>query len=348
MPDWRDVIVSPATSLADAIGKVDKSSLQIALVLKEDRTLAGVLTDGDIRRGILRGEGLQISVSEVMNANPTTISVSTPREEMLVLMRRKSLHQLPQVDEAGRVVGLVTIDELIGAMEYPNWVVLMAGGLGTRLQPLTNNCPKPLLAVGGKPILESILEGFSEQGFKQIFLSVNYKAEMIRDHFGTGERWGVRIRYLHENIRLGTAGALSLLPEKPAVPILVMNGDVLTRTNYDRLLRFHEEQKAIATMAVREYDFQIPYGVVRFEGARIKAIEEKPIHRFLVNAGIYVLSPQVLDCLPGETFFDMPTLFEDLIAADKETAAYPLREYWSDIGRLEELEKAQHEWVENL
>lgn len=344
MQNWKDVVVSPETPLGAVIAKVDASGLQVALVVAPDDSLLGVLTDGNIRRAILAGKGLQVPVSAIMSVMPTTVGVSTPRDEMLGLMRRKVLHHLPLVDEDGRVVGLVTLDELIGAIERPNWVVLMAGGLGTRLQPLTDECPKPLLPVGGKPILESILESFAEQGFKHIFLSVNYRAEMVRNHFGGGERWGVQVAYLHESTRLGTAGALSLLPEKPTAPIVVMNGDLLTRTNYDNLLQFHNAQGAIATMAVREYDFQVPYGVVRLNGVHIEAIEEKPVQRFFVNAGIYALSPEALDYLPAETFFDMPALFERLIAAGKTTAAYPLREYWLDIGRLEEFERAQREW----
>lgn len=343
MQNWKDVVVSPETPLGAAIAKVDASGLQVALVVAPDDSLLGVLTDGDIRRAILTGKGLQVPVSAVMSVMPTTVGVSTPRGEMLGLMRRKVLHQLPLVDEDGRVVGLVTLDDLIGATERPNWVVLMAGGLGTRLQPLTDECPKPLLPVGGKPILESILESFAEQGFKHIFLSVNYRAEMFRNHFGEGERWGVQVAYLHESTRLGTAGALSLLPERPTSPIVVMNGDLLTCPKYDSLLQFHDAQGAIATMAVREYDVQVPYGVVRLNGVHIEAIEEKPVQRFFVNAGIYALSPEALDHLPAETFFDMPTLFEHLIAAGKTTAAYPLREYWLDIGRLEEFERAQRE-----
>ncbi len=344
MENWKDVIVSPETPLGSAIAKIDASALQAALALNADGTLAGILTDGDIRRAILRGQGLQIPVSEAMNRTPTVALVSTPRDEILALMRLKVFHQLPLVDDVGRVVGLVTLDELIGAKERPNWVVLMAGGLGTRLQPLTDECPKPLLAVGGRPILETILESFAEQGFKRIFLSVNHLAQMIRDHFGPGDRWGVQVEYLQESIRLGTAGALSLLPERPTAPIVVMNGDLLTRANFDNLLQFHVAQGAVATMAVREYDFQVPYGVVRLNGAHIEAIDEKPVQRFFVNAGIYVLSPEALDHLPAATMFDMTNLFEDLIAANKTTAAYPLREYWLDIGRLEEFERAQREW----
>jgi dTDP-glucose pyrophosphorylase len=338
--NWKDIVISPETSLGDAIARIDKSALQVAVVLNPDQTLAGILTDGDIRRAVLAGNSLQIKVSEVMNSRPTAVPISMPRNKMLALMRRKVIHHLPIINEDRRLIGLVTLDDLIGAVERPNWVVLMAGGLGTRLHPLTKECPKPLLKVGEKPILEIILESFAEQGFKQIFLSVNYKAEMIQDYFGEGHRWGVQINYIHEKERLGTAGALSLLPGQPTTPMIVMNGDILTRTSFDSLLKFHEAQNAVATMAVREYDFQVPYGVVRVDGTKIKAIEEKPVQHFFVNAGIYTLSPKALAHIPKNTFFDMPTLFEHLIAANQPTAAYPLREYWIDIGRISDLEKA--------
>jgi dTDP-glucose pyrophosphorylase len=345
MTRWKDVVVSKDTLLKDAIAKIDASRLQVALVLGADDSLLGILTDGDVRRAILAGKELQVPVSEVMTTRPTVVSVHTPRDEMLALMRRKSFHHLPLLDDAGRVAGLATLDELIGVTARPNWVVLMAGGLGRRLSPLTDERPKPLLAVGGKPILETILESFADQGFKRLFLSVNYKADMIRSHFGDGDRWGVKVEYLSETARLGTAGALSLLPEKPTLPIVVMNADVLTRMNFDSLLQFHTAQHAVATMAVREYDFQVPYGVVRLDATHIKAIEEKPVQKFFVNAGVYALSPEALDQVPPQTFFDMPTLFERLIDARKTTAAYPLRENWLDIGRLDEFERAQTEWA---
>jgi len=341
--NWKDIVISPETSLGEAIAKIDKSALQVAVVLNPDQTLAGILTDGDIRRAILAGKSLQVKVSEVMNPRPTAVSISMPRNKMLALMRRKTIHHLPLIDDNRRLVGLATLDDLVGAVERPNWVILMAGGLGTRLHPLTKECPKPLLKVGGKPILEIIIESFAEQGFKQIFLSVNYKAEMIQDYFGEGDRWGVQVNYIHEKERLGTAGALSLLPERPTTPMIVMNGDILTRTSFDSLLKFHEAQDAVATMAVREYDYQVPYGVVRMDGAKIKAIEEKPLQRFFVNAGIYTLSPEVLEYIPKNTFFDMPTLFENLIVANQSTAAYPLREYWLDIGRMSDLERANQQ-----
>jgi len=344
MNDWQSVIIKCDTSLREAISKINTSALQVALVLSPDQTLAGVLTDGDIRRALLAGKNLQTSVLEVMNPHPIVAPVSMTQSKMLSLMRRHVLHQLPLIGENNQVVGLVTLDDLIGAINRPNWVVLMAGGLGTRLHPLTKDCPKPLLTVGGKPILEIIIESFIEQGFNQIFLSVNYKAEMIEDYFGDGAQWGANLTYLYEKERLGTAGALSLLPDMPYHPILVMNGDILTRTRFDNLLQFHESEGAVATMAVRQYDYQVPYGVVCVDGSKIQAIEEKPVQSFFVNAGIYALSPTALEYLPKNTFFDMPTLFDRLIAANHSTSAYPLREYWLDIGRLDEFERAQHEW----
>lgn len=343
MNNWKEVVVRREMPLREAIAKIDKSGLQLALVLNSDETLAGVLTDGDVRRAILAGKSLDVNVSEVMNPQPTVAPASMPRSKMLQLMRRLAIHHLPLVNAEHQVVGLVTLDDLIGAVERPNWVILMAGGLGTRLHPLTKECPKPLLKVGGKPILEIIIESFAEQGFKQIFLSVNYKAEMIQDYFGEGDRWGVQLNYIHEKERLGTAGSLSLLPERPTTPMIVMNGDILTRTSFDSLLKFHEAQNAVATMAVRDYDYQVPYGVVRMNGTKIEAIEEKPIQHFFVNAGIYALSPEVLKYIPKNTFFDMPTLFENLISANQATAAYPLREYWLDIGRMSDLEKANQQ-----
>lgn len=341
---WKDIVVYPETPLGEAIARVDAAGSQLAIVLDASRRLAGILTDGDIRRAILGEKSLASRVAETMNPNPLVAPADTPKDQILTLMRRHVIHHLPLVDGEGRIVGLATLDDLIGAVERPNWVVLMAGGLGTRLRPLTEDCPKPMLQVGGRPILENILESFVEQGFRRFFLSVNYKADLVKNHFRQGQKWGVRIDYLEEDQRLGTAGALSLLPSRPETPLVVMNGDLLTHAAFDQLIQFHVDQSAVATMAVREYDFQVPYGVVRLDGERIQAIEEKPIQKFFVNAGIYVLSPETLDRIPDGTYFDMPALFERLLTKGLATAAYPLREYWLDIGRIEEFERAQHEW----
>jgi len=344
MKNWEDIVISPEVSLREAIRRIDNAGTQMALVADEEMHLVGLLTDGDVRRAILNGNELDGPVAPVMNTRPKTGSMVTPRAEILATMRRFAFHHLPLIDEQGRLAGLATIDDFLGVVPKDNWVVLMAGGLGERLRPLTDNCPKPMLTVGGKPILESILEGFLAQGFRRFFISVNYKAEMIKDHFGNGERWGADIEYLHENERLGTAGALSLLPEKPTGPLFVMNGDLITKTNFSAMLDFHEEHDATATMAVREYDFQVPYGVVTVDGVAISDIQEKPVHRFYVNGGIYVLSSKVLARIPAQTFFDMPSMFHLLKQDGEKAVAYPLREYWLDIGRIDEYERAQREW----
>ncbi|WAC44800.1 nucleotidyltransferase family protein [Pseudomonas sp. SL4(2022)] len=344
MKNWKDIVVSPEISLREAIRRIDASGIQMALVADADMRLRGVLSDGDVRRSILNGIDLDGPVLRAMNSYPKTGSVHTPRAEVLAMMRRFTFHHLPLIDDDGRLGGLAMLDDFMGVVERENWVVLMVGGLGSRLRPLTDACPKPMLRIGGKPILESILESFMEQGFRRFFLSVNYMAEVIKDYFGDGAKWGARIEYLHETERLGTAGALSLLPEKPVAPLVVMNGDLITKANFAAMLEFHEEHQAAATMAVREYDLQVPYGVVKVDGVRIASIEEKPIHRFFVNGGIYVLGRDVLDVIPPSTFFDMPSLFQDLASKGCKAAAYPLREYWLDIGRLEEYERAQREW----
>lgn len=340
----NNILVKPDASLRDAIACIDNSGLKLALIAHENGCLAGILTDGDVRRAMLRNFDLSTPVSEVMNSKPITAHISTPIRELLVLMRRDVLHHIPLLDDNQKLVDVVTIDELSGLSERPNWVVLMAGGLGERLRPLTNDCPKPMLRIGGKPILESIVESFVDQGFRKFYLSVNYLAEAIQDYFGDGHRHGVEIRYLHEKKKLGTAGGLSLLPECPSNPLVVMNGDLLTRVRFDQMLCFHEEHASMATMAIREYNIQIPYGVVNVDGIRIASIDEKPLQRFFVNAGIYALSPEALRFIPADMAFDMPSLFEKLQASGQLTSGFPLREYWLDIGRLEDFERAQNEW----
>jgi dTDP-glucose pyrophosphorylase len=336
---WRNALTKPGDTVRETIRRIDGSSTQIALVVDADGRLLGTITDGDIRRGLLKGVSLDDPASAIMNASPTCARPDESREVILARMKAKSLHQIPVVDTERRVVGLEVLDELLAARR-DNWVVLMAGGRGTRLRPLTDETPKPLLRVGAKPILETILGSFIEQGFSRFFLAVNYRADMVRSHFGDGSRWGVEIGYLSEQSPLGTAGALSLLPSRPASPLLVMNADLLTRVGFGHMLDFHRAQGAVATMGVREYDFQVPFGVVKIKGQSILSIEEKPTHRFFVNAGIYVLSPETLDLVPQGRHFDMPELFEALIAKGRETAVFPVREYWIDIGRMDDFEKA--------
>jgi NDP-sugar pyrophosphorylase family protein len=279
-------------------------------------------------------------VTVVMNPTPVTAPHGSSARDLLATMRRHVVHQLPIINEARTVVGLALIDDLIGATEKPNWAVLMAGGLGSRLRPLTESVPKPMLVVRGKPILEGILENLVNEGFRKFFISVNYRGDMIMNHFGDGGSWGIEIRYLQEDKRLGTAGPLTLLPAGPEHPIVVMNGDLLTRASMSSLLEFHESQQAAATMAVREFALQVPYGVVHTNGDCITAVEEKPVQKFFINAGMYALSPEALGRIPRDGSFDMPTLFDRLRTEGLPTRAFPLREFWLDIGRVEDYVQA--------
>lgn len=342
--DWRDILIYPTLSVLETMRLIDKTAMQIALVVDENRVLLGTVTDGDIRRAILKGSNLEEPVEKIMNRQPTTFRANESRRDMLVAMRLLKFSRVPLVDEEHRVVGLQVLDNLLKPAGKDNPVVLMAGGLGSRLGPLTKNCPKPLLNVGGKPVLQTILESFIEYGFRQFYFSVNYKAKMIEDFFGDGSKWNIEIRYLHEEKKLGTAGALSLLPERPSLPMIVMNGDILTKVNFQQLLDFHTDHRAAATMCVHKYDLQIPYGVVNVEKHRLTHITEKPTQSFFINAGIYVLDPKTLDHIPADTFFDMPQLFDIILQNKQEAAVFPLREYWLDIGHMTDFERAQGEF----
>lgn len=317
--------------------------LQICLVVEEENKLLGTVTDGDIRCGILKGLSLDSSVDGIMNNRPTVAGQFEDRDQILNTMRVNKFLQIPVVDEQGRVIGLETLSDLLNPAEQENIVVLMAGGIGSRLKPLTDDCPKPMLAVGNKPILETIINNFVEYGFRRFYLSVNYKAEMVTSYFGDGSRWGVDIRYIHEHERMGTAGALGHLPLRPSLPLLVMNADLITKVNFNNLLSYHVQKSSKATMCVREYDLQVPYGVVQLDGDRFAGIEEKPVKRFFVNAGIYVLEPEVLDYVPANSYFDMPQLFERIAQEHKNISVFPISEYWLDIGQMNDYMRAVNE-----
>jgi len=348
MSNWKEALVNPETPIIDSIRIIDGAALQIALVVDEHNRLMGTVTDGDIRRAILRGVSLESPVKYIMHANPVKSHVSDKKQAILAMMRNKGLRHIPVLDDEGRIARIEILDELIQSHTRHNWVVLMAGGLGTRLSPMTDSCPKPLLKVGTKPILETILDNFIEHGFYRFYLSVNYRADMIRDYFGDGAKWGVEIRYIHESQRLGTAGALSLIHEPPSEDMIVMNGDLLTKVNFQQLLDFHKQTNASATMCVREFEYQVPYGVVQVDQHRLTSIVEKPTERYFVNGGIYVLSPEMLRHVPKETFFDMPSLFEQAIAHQMGASVFPIREYWIDIGRMDDYNRANDEFQERF
>lgn len=347
MQPWHKMLVVPSTPILEAIRLIDQSSRGIALivlVVDETGRLEGTVTDGDVRRAIIAGLSLDTPVERIMNPNPVAVPVGASREQVLSLMTSRSIRHIPRVDGERQVIGIEVLEELLQQSRRDNLIVIMAGGYGIRLRPLTNDTPKPLLKVGNKPILETILDSFIEHGFHRFSLSVNYKAEMLEDYFGDGGRWGVEIRYLREERTLGTAGSLSLLPETPDRPLIVMNADLLTKINFAHLLDFHAEQGGDATMCVREHDFSIPFGVVRLAENRFMGIDEKPVYRVWVNTGIYVLEPQTLALIPKGERFDMPELFQRLIERRGASAAFPIREYWLDIGHPEDLERANGEY----
>lgn len=344
MSGWRSGILAAGGTIRDAIAAIDEGSHQIALVTDEKDRLIGTVSDGDVRRAILRGVPLTTPVTEIVNTSPTIARTGDSRDVILALMKKTGYHRIPVIDENGRLVGLETIDDLITGQSDGEWVVLMAGGLGTRLRPFTEDTPKPLLEIGNKPLLETILDGLIGHGFGRFFISVNYRAKMITDYFGDGSRWGVDIRYIEEGHRMGTGGALSLLPEQPDGPILVMNGDLLTNVNFRHLFEYHRSQSCSATLCVREYETQIPYGVVDVRDHRVADLREKPSQRCFINAGIYVLQPDVVAELPKQQNFDMPFLIDQLISNGKSVAVFPIREFWLDIGRRQDFLDAQAQY----
>lgn len=343
---WEKTLISPDTSLAKAIEIIDQTGLQIALVIDQERHLIGTVTDGDVRRAILRHMTLNQPVIKAMNSNPSYVCSEQARENAVLIMKQKKLRQIPVLNRDKQVIGLEIADDLIHLPVRSNWVILMAGGMGKRLQPLTDACPKPLLKVGDKPVLETILESFIEQGFKRFYISVNYMAHMIMDYFGDGSKWAVEIVYLNEPYPLGTAGPLAMLPVKPQEPVLLMNGDVLTKVNYRKLLEFHVENMTSATMCIKQQYNQIPYGVVKIYNNRLQQIIEKPSQHIFVNAGLYIFNPEILSYVPRGKRCDIPDLFKLLLDEGKEIAVFPIREYWIDIGRFDEYERANHEFGE--
>jgi dTDP-glucose pyrophosphorylase len=348
--DWKGLVIKPTDSINRAIQVIDQGNVQIALVLDGDGVLLGTITDGDIRRGILKSVHLEAPVSEVMAMNSLVGHIDQIPETHRTIMEANLIRQLPIVDSKSRVIQLVVDSSLHGLANRPreNWVILMAGGLGTRLSPLTDDTPKPLLKVGDKPVLEAIIENFVAQGFSCFYISVNYKSDQIKNYFGDGSKWGAKIRYLEEKRRLGTAGSLALIDECPTSPFIVMNGDLVTKVNFQNLIDFHTEQNSKATMCVRDYDFQVPFGVVKAKHTKIISIEEKPKQRFLINAGIYVLDPDVFKTISDGDHLDMPDIFDILIKAGEDTTVFPIREYWLDIGHLEDYDRANSEFADNL
>ncbi len=346
MKAWKSTLIKPSDSILDAIKVIDSSELQIGLVVEKNMHLLGTVTDGDIRRAILNGFTTDKPVRDIMTKDYSFVNENESKENIITLMKHKKIRHLPVLNADGHIVDLKMLIDMINPGYSENYVVLMAGGQGTRLRPLTEECPKPMLRVGDKPIIETIIENLKEYGLYKFLISVNYKAKIIMDYLMDGRKLGVDIKYLEEKDELGTAGALSLIPFQPKDTLIVMNADVLTKVNFQQLLDFHKQQEAFATMCVREYQFQVPYGVVKIKDQNIDSVDEKPLHKFFVNAGIYVIEPRVLDYVPKDQYFDMPNLYEKLIEDKKVTTAFPIREYWIDIGKPGDYKQANGDYCE--
>ncbi len=337
---WQQTLISPDATIEEAIRSLDGSALQIALVVDDQGILMGTVTDGDIRRSLLKGMDLGAGVQDIMSRTPLVVTREIGRKIAQVLMGTNKIRQLPVVDEKRRVVGLYVWEDTDEYACRENPMVIMAGGFGRRMLPHTEVLPKPMLRVAGKPMMEHIIERARSEGFRNFVISTHYLGHVIEEYFGNGDALGVNISYIREQTPLGTAGALALMSPRPDLPFVVTNGDVLTDIRYGELLDFHLHHHAAATMAVRKYEWQHPFGTVHTEGIVITDFEEKPVHRSNVNAGIYVLDPAVLDELQPGAICDMPSLFMSLHQSRQSVIAYPMHEPWMDVGRPEDLNRA--------
>lgn len=332
MRDWKKTLIGPEATFRDALKVIDAAGAGMALIVDADRRLIGVLSDGDFRRALIRGAGLEDPAVSAANREPVCIDQQQDRAATLAMLRAHSLRQLPVLDAERRVVGLTTVSDFLNLPVRSNPVVIMAGGKGERLAELTRDTPKPMLKVGPRPILDTIVGNLAGQGFRRFWLAVNYKADQIERHFGDGAALGLDIRYLREIRPLGTCGALALLPE-PDEPVVVTNGDVLTKVDYGHVMDSHIEAGADATVVVRDYQMQVPFGVINAADGRILRIDEKPTQSFTISAGAYVLSPTALRLVPRDAYQDMPALLADMIAAGLTVRQQRAEGYWMDIGR---------------
>jgi dTDP-glucose pyrophosphorylase len=337
------IAIFESATIRDAMETIDRGAVNIALVVSESGALIGTVTDGNIRRAILGGASLSEPVSVCMHRQFVAVGVASNRTEVLDLMRARSLEQIPILDERGQLLGLHLLREIIGSAPRPNWAVIMAGGRGERLRPLTDNLPKPMVKVAGRPILERIVLHLVGTGIERIFVSVNYKAGVIERHFGDGGAFGCRMDYLREDKPLGSGGALSLLDGRPEQPILVMNGDLLSQFDVGRMLEFHIEGMHKLTVGVHEYLHTVPYGVVECAGDRLTGLREKPVHSCLANTGIYAIEPDLLERVPKDTFFPLPVLIEECLERDESVGAFQITDDWIDVGHPQELKRARGE-----
>jgi dTDP-glucose pyrophosphorylase/CBS domain-containing protein len=338
---FERILVPVDATVRHVIEAIDHGAVEIALAVDVDRRLLGTITDGDVRRALLTGTKLDDPITDVIHHGATTAPMGTAAGELLTMMTERAIEQVPLMD-GDRVAGLVTLRELVGSAPDQGPVVIMAGGEGHRLRPLTDDTPKPMLKVGDRPLLEQVVQQIREAGFQKVMIAVNYRHEVIEEHFGDGSAFGVDIGYIHERERLGSAGALGLVRDELDRPFIVLNADLLTKVNLGALARFHSEQGNALTVGVRQCVIEVPYGVVELEGLAVSRLTEKPSLEFFVNAGIYAVSPDAVKLMPAEVReFNMTDLIDAALAAGARVGSFPIREYWLDIGQLADYERAE-------
>lgn len=340
------VCVSPDFPIGKALERLDQAHKRILLIVDGEWRLLGVATDSNFRRAMLARADFSNPVSTIMTAQPVTAGPEMAADDVLALMERTHCHEMPVIDRGGRVLRLLLIEDLLAVRTQrpERMAVVMAGGLGERLRPLTDTTPKPLLAVGDKPILFTLLDRLLIAEFDRIYITVNYRADTIIEAVSNVPRYRTVVRFVRESERLGTAGALSLLPERPKAPFIVTNADLLTTVAFDEMLRFHERERNLMTVALREEQFTLPYGIATLKGTRITSMQEKPTLTHFINAGVYVLDPAVLDRIPADTYVDAPSLVTDLINESHRVGSFPVHEYWIDIGMPHQLEQARRDY----
>jgi len=327
----KKFLISEKHSIKDVISLINQNSGRVALVVDSENILVGIVTDGDIRRSILDQVSLNDSVTKIMSKNPITVTSSTPISVAQEIMRKNMIHHVPVIDDIGRVIKLLKIDDFLKQSKYSNPILIMAGGKGARLAPLTNNCPKPMLKINDKPTLEIILEKCIRSGFHNFYFSVYYLKEQIIRHFDNGDKWGVKINYLEETVPMGTCGSLSLLPKDIVEDVLLVNGDIITDLDLERLLKFHKKKKHMMTICTYTHRMKVPYAVVNSNNSKLESFVEKPTYDFQINAGIYALKPDLLNKIPSK-FFNTTDLIGELIEKNEKVSVFPIHENWIDIG----------------
>ena len=341
MDNYKDTVLTENMKIKDAIITIEKSHSKIGLVVNKDFKLIATISDGDIRRGILKGLTLDSPITEILHLNFISVGADKSRDEIIEIMKINDINQIPIINEKGKLIGLHLLNEFIGKRDINNIVVIMAGGKGKRLRPFTEICPKPMLKIGEKPILEIIINRFKDHGFKNFYISVNYLKEQVINYFGDGQKLNINIQYIIEKEPLGTAGSLKKLPTSEKNPYLVVNGDVISSFNPSQVLEFHMTNKSDMTICAHNYEHKIPFGVMETKGIKLQKILEKPSYHYLVNAGVYVIDPSLNTFIPEDKFFDMPDLINACSTNKKEINVFPIHEYWLDIGLHENLKEAR-------